>query len=334
MLGWKIRRKEDLHQMRQYVFKRLLQTIPTLLAISLIVFSILYLTPGDPVLLMLGASETGSIDPASYEAVRRDLGLDKPFLQRYFLFLGNALKGDLGRSYITNQKVFPTVMERMPATLQLTFASMLVAVAIALPLGVLAAVHQGSIWDSISTVLATIGISMPNFWLGIMLIITFALNLKILPSFGIGVIEKGFGNVLAHLVLPAVTLGTGMAASVMRMTRSSMVEALGQDYVTVARAKGLPERIVIYRHALRNALIPVITVIGSQFGSLLGGAVVTETIFAWPGVGRLTINAISRRDYPMIQGATLILCFQFILVNLLVDILYAAVDPRIRLGEK
>ncbi len=320
--------------MAAYIIKRLLYTIPTLLAISLLVFSILYITPGDPVLLMLASSETATVNPADYEAVRQSLGLDKPFWVRFVDYVSNALKGDLGRSYITNQKVFPTVMERMPATLLLTFSSLAIALIIAIPLGVLAAIKQGSIWDNIATFLATISVSMPGFWFGMILIIFFALKLRWLPSFGMGTMEKGIGDVLRHLILPATALGTSMAAMLTRMTRSSMIEVLSQDYITVARSKGLSEKIVIYGHALKNALIPIITVLGSQFGSLLGGAIVTETIFAWPGVGRLAVDAIGKRDFPMIQGNTLIICTGFILVNLVVDILYGMLDPLISFTGK
>lgn len=320
--------------MRIYIVKRLLQAIPTLLVISFLIFSILYLTPGDPVLLMIGSSETDSVDPAVYEAVRRDLGLDKPFFVRYVDYIGNAVRGNLGRSYLTNKEVFPTVMARMPATLQLTLTALLVAVLIAIPLGVLAALKQGSIWDNIATFMATIGVSLPRFWFGIILIIFFSLRLKWLPSFGIGDPSRGIVVVLKHLLLPALALGTSLAAMLTRMTRSSMIDVLNQDYVRVARAKGLKERIVVYIHALKNALIPVVTVLGTQFGALLGGAVVTETIFAWPGVGRLAVNSIARRDFPMIQGNTLIICTGFILVNLIVDILYGVLDPRITYKKK
>lgn len=320
--------------MTKYIIKRLLQTIPTLLVISFLVFSILYVTPGDPVLLMLSASETSAVDPASYEAVRKDLGLDKPFLVRYVDYVSKAVQGDLGRSYITNQKIFPTVMERMPATLQLTFSALLIALVISIPLGVLAAIKQGSIWDNIATFLATISVSLPSFWFGMLLIIFFALQLRVLPSFGMGDIDKGLGDVVRHLILPATALGTSLAAMLTRMTRSSMIEVLNQDYVTVARSKGLKEHRVIYVHALKNALIPIITVLGAQIGSLLGGAIVIETIFAWPGVGRLAVNAIGKRDFPMIQGNTLIICTGFILVNLIVDILYVILDPRISFTEK
>jgi len=317
-----------------YVARRLLQVIPTLLVISFLVFSILYLTPGDPVYLMLGASETQNVDPAVYNAVRKELGLDDPFLVRYFRFLGNALQGNLGKSYITREDVFDTVMKRMPATLQLTFASLVVAVLVAIPLGVLAALKQNSVWDNIAVLFSTVGVSLPRFWFGLVLIIFFALKLGWFPSYGIAYLSDGVGPVLRHLALPALSLGLSLAALLMRMTRSSMIEVLNQDYVKFARAKGLRERTVILVHALKNALIPVLTVLGTEFGALLGGSVVTETIFAWPGVGRLAVNAIARRDFPMIQGNTLIICTGFLCVNLIVDILYTVLDPRITYSKK
>lgn len=320
--------------MKTYIIKRLLQTIPTLIAISFLVFSILYITPGDPVYLMLGSSETQNVDPEVYEAVRKELGLDEPFFVRYFDYLKNALKGDLGRSYITNEDVFDTVMKRMPATLQLTFSALFLAIIVAVPLGVLAALKHNSIWDNIATMFATIGVSLPGFWFGLILILFFSLRLGWLPSFGKAYMDDGILTFFKHLILPASALGLSLAATLTRMTRSTMLDVLDQDYIKFARAKGLKERTVIYSHALRNALIPVVTVLGTQFGSLLGGAVVTETVFAWPGVGRLAVNAISKRDFPMIQGNTLIICTGFILVNLLVDILYCVLDPRITYDEK
>lgn len=280
-------------------------------------------------MLMLGASESEAVDPIVYEQVREDLGLNDPFFTRYVNYIKGALRGDLGRSYITREDVFDTIIARMPATLQLTGAALLLAVLIAIPLGVLSAIKQGTIWDNIATFMATVGVSLPRFWFGLILILFFALRLGWAPSFGIGDPELGTMNVLKHLALPAIALGTSLAAMLTRLTRSSMIEVLNQDYIQVARAKGAKERAVIYIHALKNALIPVITVLGTQFGALLGGAVVTETIFAWPGVGRLAVNAINRRDFPMIQGNTLLICAGFILINLLVDVIYGILDPRI-----
>lgn len=319
--------------MWNYIFKRILVAIPTLLIISFMIFSLLYITPGDPVLLMLGSGDTQSVSQEQYDAVRAELGLDKPFIQRYMDFITGAVTGDLGTSYITGEDVFDTVMMRMPATLILTVASVLVGLLVAVPLGILAAAKHNSIWDSIATFLATIGVSLPKFWFGLVLIIYFSLRLKIFPSQGIAYIDRdGLGAFLSHLFLPAVSLGLGLAATQTRMIRSSMLEVLNQDYIRFAKSKGFKDKIVIIRHAFKNAMIPVVTVLGSEIGALLGGAVVTETIFSWPGVGRLAMNSIARRDYPMIQGNTLILCAIFLLINLFVDIIYAWLNPRIRLN--
>lgn len=319
--------------MWNYIFKRILVAIPTLLIISFMIFSLLYITPGDPVLLMLGSGDTQSVSQEQYDAVKAELGLDKPFFERYMDFITGAVTGDLGTSYITGEDVFDTVMMRMPATLILTVASVLVGLLVAVPLGILAAAKHNSIWDSLATFLATIGVSLPKFWFGLVLIIYLSLRLKIFPSQGIAYIDRdGLGAFLSHLFLPAVSLGLGLAATQTRMIRSSMLEVLNQDYIRFAKSKGFKDKIVIIRHAFKNAMIPVVTVLGSEIGALLGGAVVTETIFSWPGVGRLAMNSIARRDYPMIQGNTLILCAIFLLINLFVDIIYAWLNPRIRLN--
>ena len=319
--------------MWSYIFKRILVAIPTLLIISFMIFSLLYITPGDPVLLMLGSGDTQSVSQEQYDAVRAELGLDKPFFERYMDFITGAVTGDLGTSYITGEDVFDTVMMRMPATLILTVASVLVGLLVAVPLGILAAVKHNSIWDSIATFLSTIGVSIHKFWFVLVLIIYLSLRVKIFPSQGIAYIDRdGLGAFLSHLFLPAVSLGLGLAATQTRMIRSSMLEVLNQDYIRFAKSKGFKDKIVIIRHAFKNAMIPVVTVLGSEIGALLGGAVVTETIFSWPGVGRLAMNSIARRDYPMIQGNTLILCAIFLLINLFVDIIYAWLNPRIRLN--
>ena len=317
-----------------YITKRVLQAIPTLLVISFLIFSLLYITPGDPVLIMLSSSDTQNMTTEEYEAAKHDLGLDKPMLVRYGEFLKNALKGDLGKSYVTDEDVFQTIMKRMPATLLLTVSAVIIALIISVPLGILAAIKHNSIYDSTATFLATIGTSLPKFWFGLVLIIIFSQNLGILPSQGIAWPGEGIGSFLKHLILPATSLSLGLAATQTRMIRSSMLEVLNQDYVRFARSKGLKEYAVVIGHALKNALIPVVTVIGSEFGGLLGGAVVTETIFSWPGVGRLAVNSISKRDYPMIQGNTLVLCTIFLLTNLAVDILCAYLNPKIRLEKK
>ena len=301
-----------------YILRRLLQAIPTLLIISLLIFSLLYVTPGDPVDLILG-TEDGTVSEEQRAVVEEQWGLDKPFLVRYVNFVVNACKGDLGTSYATNQDVFDSVMTRMPATLKLAAFS---------------ALKHNSIWDSLATALATVGVSLPKFWFGLVLMIVFSLRLGWLPSTGSAELSEGLGTFLSYIIMPAASLALGMAATQTRMIRSSMLDVLNQDYVRYARSKGLRERVVIWGHALKNAMIPVITVIGGEVGGLLGGAVVTESIFSWPGVGRLMMNSISKRDYPMIQGITLMLCISYLLVNLLIDIVYAWVDPRIRLDKK
>ncbi|MCI8933342.1 MAG: ABC transporter permease [Clostridiaceae bacterium] len=316
-----------------YILRRLLQAVPTLLVISFLIFSLLYITPGDPVELILG-TEDGTVTEEQRAVVEEQWGLDKPFLIRYANFVIDACRGDLGTSYATNQDVFESIMARMPSTLKLAGFSMLLALVVSVPLGILAALKHNSIWDSLATALATIGVSLPKFWFGLVLMIVFALKLGWLPSTGSADLSQGFGPFLKHIIMPASSLALGMAATQTRMIRSSMLDVLNQDYVRYARSKGLRERVVIWGHALKNAMIPVITVIGGEIGGLLGGAVVTESIFSWPGVGRLAMNSISKRDYPMIQGITLTLCISYLLVNLLIDIVYAWVDPRIRLDRK
>lgn len=316
-----------------YILKRVLQAIPTLLVISFLIFSLLYITPGDPVELILG-TEDGTVSEEQRVLVEQQWGLDKPFLVRYADFVINVCKGDLGTSYATNQDVFDSIMVRMPATFTLAGFSMLLALLVSVPLGILAALKHNSIWDSLATALATIGVSLPKFWFGLVLMIFFSLKLGWLPSTGSADISQGLGTFLSYIIMPASSLALGMAATQTRMIRSSMLDVLNQDYVRYARSKGLKERVVIWGHALKNAMIPVITVIGGEIGGLLGGAVVTESIFSWPGVGRLAVNSISKRDYPMIQGITLMLCISYLVINLLIDIIYAWVDPRIRLDKK
>ncbi len=316
-----------------YVARRILQAIPTLLVISLMIFSLLYVTPGDPVELILG-TEDQNISPTQRKLVEEEWGLDKPFIVRYVTFITNAVQGNLGVSYVTGQSVFESVIARMPATLTLTFASIISALLLSLPLGILAALKHNSIWDSMATVLATIGVSLPRFWFGLVLIIFFSLRLGWLPSTGSATLSQGIWQFAKFMILPVSSLMLSMAATQTRMIRSSMLDVLNQDYVRYARSKGLKERVVIWGHALKNAMIPVITVVGSEIGGLLGGAVVTESIFSWPGVGRLAVNSISKRDYPMIQGITLLLCTSYLAINLMVDIIYAWVDPRIRLDKK
>ena len=315
--------------MLKFIVRRLLQAIPTLLGISIVVFLMVHLAPGDPVLVMLGSQEQ-AVTPERIAELRKAWGFDDPLYVQYWRFLKNALRGDLGHSIYTGQDVFSSIVERMPATILLTTTSMLISIAISVPIGVISATHQYSVWDYAGMVGALLGVSMPSFWLALLIMFLFSLKLGWLPAVGMGHLSEGLWSVISHLIMPSLTLGFGMAAITTRLTRSSMLDVIRQDYIRTARAKGLSERIVIYRHALKNALIPVVTVIGTQFGSLLGGAVVVETIFAWPGVGRQAVASIMRRDMPMIQGNVLMLCLIFVLVNLLVDISYSLLDPRIR----
>lgn len=321
--------------MKAYIVRRILESIPTLLIISFMIFSLLYITPGDPVALILGTEDL-YIPPAQRAIIEREWGLDQPFLVRYVRFVTRAFTGDLGTSFATGLPVFESVMERMPATLTLTFWSIIMALCISVPLGTLAAIKHNSIWDSLATALATIGVSLPTFWFALVLIILFSLRPEGgLPSHGaVTIADAGIVNYFRHLILPVSSLALSMSALQTRMVRSSMLDVLNQDYVRYARSKGLQERSVIYSHAFKNAMIPVITVFGASIGALLGGAVITEHIFSWPGVGRLAVSSIGRRDFPMIQGITFLLCMSYIFVNLIVDIVYALVDPRIRLDKK
>lgn len=308
--------------MRNYIFRRLLLTIPVIWGVSTLVFLFIHLIPGDPVQVMLGESAK----LADVEELRRGLGLDKPLHEQYTLFVKGLFTGNLGRSIHTSQPIVKTILERIPATLQLMVSSMVVALLISIPLGVISASKQYSMLDNGSMFFALLGISMPNFWLGPLLILFFSVDLGWLPVSGRGSPQ--------HLILPAITLGTALAAILTRMTRSSVLEILHEDYITTARSKGLQEGIVIFKHALRNALIPVITIIGFQCGALLSGALITETVFAWPGLGRLTIMAIQKRDYPLVQGCVLFISFSYVFVNLLTDLAYAWADPRIRFEKE
>ena len=304
--------------MHKYVLKRILLLIPVLLGVSLLVFAIMSLTPGDPAQLILGEN-------APKEAVlklREEMGLNDPFFMQYFRFVKNAIMGDFGRSYTTGREVFGEIFARFPNILILAVIGIIISVCIGIPIGIISATRQYSFLDSFSMVIALLGVSMPVFWLGLMLILTFSVKLGWLPS-------GGFDG-LKSIILPAVTLGVGSAAIITRMTRSSMLEVIRQDYIRTARAKGVAEKVVINKHALKNALIPIITVVGLQFGHLLGGAVLTESVYSWPGVGRLMVDAIRQKDTPTVLAAVVFLAAAFSVVNLLVDILYAYVDPRIK----
>jgi peptide/nickel transport system permease protein len=311
-----------------YVARRLLLALPVLFGVSLLVFGVMHLAPGDPAAIMLGAQATRE----DVERLRRDLGLDQPLPVQYVRWLGHVLRGDLGRSIPLGREVLPEVLLRFKATLILTAGALVIAVLIGVPAGIVSATRQYSWLDRLSMGVAVTGVSLPVFWTGIMLIIVFALTLRWLPSAGMTSPYGSSGalDVLWHLVLPAVTLGTASAAALARLTRSSVLEIIRQDYVRSARAKGLGETVVVGRHVLKNAVNPIITVLGIQVGYLLGGAILTETVFSWPGLGSMMVRAIQARDYPLVQGGVLLIATTFVLVNLVVDLLYAVFDPRIR----
>jgi peptide/nickel transport system permease protein len=323
-----------------------LQVIPVLIGVSIVVFFMVRAIPGDPAQILLGQLATQE----QIQALREQMGLDKPVIVQYGLFLKDAARGDLGTSIVTGRPVTTELLVRFPATLELTAFAMFIAVLVGVPVGVISAVRQYSFLDKFTSVLALTGISMPIFWLAMILIVIFTVNLGLLPfpgrlSSGVAITSitglvlvdslltlnfAGFWDGLLHLIMPALALGTIPMAIVMRMTRSSMLEVMGEDYVRTARAKGVVPWRVVFKHALRNAMLPTVTVIGLQIGLLMGGAIVTETIFSWPGVGQIAYESVSRRDYAMIQGVVLYGAALFVLVNLFVDILYAVLDPRVR----
>ena len=301
-----------------FVLRRLALTVPVVFIVVTLVFSLIHLVPGDPVAQMLGeGAAAGQI-----EQMRHEFGLDRPVLVQYGLYLRGLLHGDLGNSFRNQQPVLTSILGRYPATIELAVAGAIISILLAIPFGVIAAIRKGKAPDRVVGLISLLGVSLPNFVLGPLLILLFSITLGWLPV-------SGRGNFL-NLVLPAVTLGGGLAAVTTRMVRGSMLEEIHQDYVRTAKAKGLSERVVIFRHALRNGLIPVITILGLQMGVLLAGAIITESIFSWPGLGLLTIQAINARDYPLVQGCILTIAITYILINLVTDLLYSVVDPRIR----
>ncbi len=334
--------------MGRYILKRLFQLIPVLLGISLLVFAFLHLIPGDPAVTMLGDRAT----PDALERLRERMDLNRPLPLQYFSFLGNLLTFDLGTSIFTGVPISKEIMLRWPATFELSVVAMLIALVIGIPAGVIAAVRKNSAVDNLTMSASLLGVSMPVYWLGLLLVYLFAVNLQWLPPSGrIGInvgydfepitgffifdalIQgnfKALGDVVSHLILPAVTLSTIPLAIIARITRSAMLEVLSQDYIRTARSKGLKEFWVIGKHALKNAMLPVVTIVGLEFGTLLGGAILTETIFSWPGIGKWIYEGILQRDYPVVQGGVVFVAFIFVLVNLLVDISYAFLDPRIQ----
>ncbi|MFH1542496.1 MAG: ABC transporter permease [bacterium] len=303
--------------MRRFIFRRLLSLIPLLIGVSILSFFVMHLAPGDPTALFTDPN----INPEDLARIRANFGLDKPVIIQYFYWLGNALRGNFGNSYTTGQPVMQEIGQRLPATLLLMSASYLLTLIITIPLGVISAVKKGSWFDNTVTVLSFAGMATPSFWLGLMLMLFFSVHLHWFPAVG-------------SFVLPLITMTIGSLAGLTRYQRAAMLEVLNQDYIRTARAKGLPERIVIYKHALRNALIPIVTILGLSLPGLFGGAFIIETIFAWPGMGRLGVMAIFQRNYPMIMGIVVMSAFLIILGNLLADIGYALVDPRIRYAKK
>ncbi|WP_374643537.1 ABC transporter permease [Tabrizicola sp.] len=330
------------------LLERIVQLIPVLLGVSVIVFVMLALTPGDPVRIMVGEQP---ISPEQEAELRRSLGLDRSLVARFFIFLGNAVRFDFGDSFYHGRPVATVIAERLPATIELSLVALIVALVTAIPLGVLAAIRKNSIFDRLATVGSLLGVSLPGFWFGILLIMLFAVHLQILPVSGrIGYSSevptvtgfllidtlvagdiRAFGEALRYLLLPAVTLGLPMTAILMRVTRTSMLEVLRQDYVTFAEAKGLTRRRVLYRHALKNALIPTVSVAAIETGSLLGGNMIVETVFGWPGLGRLVVESIFLRNYPLIQAAVLLYAVTYVLLNFVADILYTVLNPRVKL---
>lgn len=309
--------------MLRYVLKRILLLLPVLIGVTFITFTLLTITPGDPAKAILGPSATEE----AVQIKREELGLNDPFLVQYGRFMSNlVLHQDMGRSYRSKQPVFDIIMSAFPSTLKLAAFAVGIAVVLGVPLGVISAIKQYSIFDNVALVLGLVGISMPVFWLGMLLILAFSVHLHWLPSAGFSTFK--------HMILPSIALSAQSIAVIMRMTRSSMLEVIRQDYIGTARAKGQKESVVITRHALRNALMPIITTVGLQFGALLGGAVLTEAVFTIPGVGRLMVDSIKMNDFPVVQGGVLFIAVTFSFVNLLVDLLYASVNPRIRAQYK
>ncbi|MCC7372003.1 MAG: ABC transporter permease [Chloroflexi bacterium] len=333
--------------MTRYMARRLILLLPVLVGISVLTFSIMQIIPGDPVMIML-QGQTHS--PEEVARIRAQWGLDRPPVIQYLNYARQLAVGDFGRSFMLQRSVLPVLAQYVPATIELAVVSVLIALIVAIPLGVLSAIRQHSWIDRLAALVAILGISMPGFWLGLLLIIVFAVTLGVLPvsgrlEYAAGLEEvtgfylldsvltgnlTAFVDALAHLIMPATVLGSSMAAHTTRLVRSSVLEVARQDYVTYARSKGLGERVVVVRHMLRNALIPTITIVGMQAGTILGGAIVIETIFAWPGLGRLTVQAIGARDYFLLQGIVLVFAVTRVGINLLTDVLYAAIDPRIR----
>jgi peptide/nickel transport system permease protein len=316
------------HPIARFVARRLLYSVVVLVGVLIVVFALVHLVPGDPVRIALGTRYT----PQAYDALRSASGLDRPIVEQFFAYIGNAVTGNLGVSFRNGDPVTVTLLERLPATVSLGVVGIVIALVIALPAGIWSALHEGRVSDVIVRVTSQFGVSIPDFWLGILLIAMFASTLHWLPTSGYRPLFDDPAGWLQHIVLPGLTVGLVAAAIMTRYVRSAVLEVASMGYVRTARSKGLPPRVVTLRHTVRNALVPVLTITGIQLATILGGVIVVEVVFAWPGLGRLVYNAVAARDYPVIQGAVLLIAALFLLINLIVDVLYAVVDPRIRLA--
>ena len=312
--------------MGAYILRRIISLIPVLVLVGVTAFFLVHIIPGDPAAVMLGADAT----PQQIQELQEEMGLNRPLYVQFVVWMSKVIRGDLGESFFMGRSVTQALMERLPATISLAVVSLFIAILIGVPSGIVAAIKQNKIMDQAVMVMALIGVSLPSFWLGLTLILVFSVMLRWFPSGGYIPLTENFLGGLRYIIMPAFALGFMQAALIARMARSSMLEVLHQDYIRTARSKGLRERLVILRHALKNAIIPVLTVIGIAFGVLLGGAIIVETVFTYPGVGRLVVKAVQRRDYTLVQGALLLISCIYVLVNLLVDILYPLLDPRIK----
>jgi len=319
--------------MGRYLIRRVILMAPTVVIVTFLVFLLLFLSPGDPVLLLVPIEEVGQLTDAEMDKLRSELGLDRPIYAQYADWLFAAVRGDLGRSIHQRRPVVDLLAARFPVTMELALLSVLLASIVAIPIGVYSAVRPGGLGDLAGNVIALMGVSAPNFWVALLLILLFAVQLRWLPAGGFVRISDDPVAHVQRMILPVVTLGTALMAVTMRLTRSSMLEVLNEDYIRTARSKGLPPRRIIYVHALKNALIPVVTTVGLQIGRILGGAVVIELIFSFPGMGKLMLDGIFARDFPVVQGAVLLITLSFMIINLLVDITYAFIDPRIRFAQ-
>lgn len=312
----------------RFLVRRLIYSLVVLLGVLVVVFALVHLVPGDPVRIALGTRYS----PQAYDALRSASGLDRPLIEQFFSYVGSALTGDLGVSFRNGDPVTVTLLERLPATVSLAVVGIVIALLIALPAGIYSALHEGKVSDAIVRVTSQFGVSVPDFWLGILLIALFASTLGWLPTSGYRPLFTDPGGWLRHIVLPGLTVGLVAAAILTRYVRSAVLEVASAGYVRTAKSKGLPTHVVTFRHTVRNALVPILTITGIQLATILGGVIVVEVVFAWPGLGRLVYNAVAARDYPVIQGAVLLIAALFLLINLVVDVLYAVADPRIRLS--